>query len=175
MSDCKPCCTPVDTQVKVSDDGNTLVGDMMAYRSLVRDLQYPTFIWPNITYVVQQVCLHMHTPREPHITVVKRIIRYLCDTINHGLLLRSSPASELIVYTDVDSTHCPTHTSPPQATSCSWAPTSSPSPRISSALSLATALRSSTVLWPMACPRHPSSVDYSRSFIVLSLVPPSSL
>jgi hypothetical protein len=61
MSDCKPCSTPVDTQAKVFDD------DMMAYRSLARALKYLIFTCPDIAYAVQQVCLHMHTPREPHL------------------------------------------------------------------------------------------------------------
>jgi hypothetical protein len=30
---------------------------------------------PDITYVIQQECLHMHTPREPHLTAIKWILR----------------------------------------------------------------------------------------------------
>jgi hypothetical protein len=44
----------------------------------------------DIAYVVQQVCLHMHDPREPHLTAMKRILRYLCGTLDFGLLLRRS-------------------------------------------------------------------------------------
>jgi hypothetical protein len=50
----------------------------------------------------QPVCLHMHTPREPHLTALKRILRYLHGSLDYGLLLRSSPTSELVVYTDAD-------------------------------------------------------------------------
>jgi hypothetical protein len=46
----------------------------------------------------------MHTPRKPHLTALKRILRYLCDSLDYDLLLRPSPSptSELVVYTDVD-------------------------------------------------------------------------
>jgi hypothetical protein len=44
---------------------------------VVRALQYLTFTWPDIAYTVQQICLHMHDPREPHLTAMKRILRYL--------------------------------------------------------------------------------------------------
>jgi hypothetical protein len=39
----------------------------------------------------------MHTPWEPHLTALKRILRYLRDSLDYGLLLRPSPTSELVV------------------------------------------------------------------------------
>jgi hypothetical protein len=42
----------------------------------------------------------MHTPREPHLTALKRILRYLHGSLDYGLLLRPSPTSKLVVYTD---------------------------------------------------------------------------
>jgi len=54
----------------VSDDlkekpihNTTLFHDPHEYRSLVGALQYLTFTRPNISYVVQQVCLFMHDPK----------------------------------------------------------------------------------------------------------------
>jgi hypothetical protein len=49
----------------------------------------------------------MHTPREPHLTALKRILRYLRGSLDYGLLLRPSPTSELVVYTDDDWAGCP--------------------------------------------------------------------
>jgi hypothetical protein len=49
----------------------------------------------------------MHTPREPHLTALKRILRYLCGSLDYGLLLRPSLTSELVVYTDADWVDCP--------------------------------------------------------------------
>jgi hypothetical protein len=104
---CKPCSTPVDTQAKLSaTDGNPMT-DATDYRSLVGALQYLTFTRPDISYAVQQVCLHMHAPREPHLSAVKRILRYLRGTLDHGLLLRPSSPSELVVYTDANWAGCP--------------------------------------------------------------------
>jgi hypothetical protein len=62
---------------------------------------------PDIAYAVQQVCLHMHTPREPHHTTLKRILCYLRGSLDYGLLLRPSPTSELVVYTDANWAGCP--------------------------------------------------------------------
>jgi hypothetical protein len=70
-------------------------------------LQYLTFTRPDIVYAVQQVCLHMHDPRESHLTVMKRILRYLRGTSDYGLLLRRSRSTDLVVYTDADWVGCP--------------------------------------------------------------------
>jgi hypothetical protein len=106
MADCKPCATPVDTQGKLSAIGPP-VADPTGYRSLAGALQYLLFTRPDIAYAVQQVCLHMHDPREPHLTALKRILRYLRGTLDFGLLLRQSSTTELRVYTDADWAGCP--------------------------------------------------------------------
>jgi hypothetical protein len=107
MSDCKPCSTPVDTCAKVSADAGPPVADQTAYRSLAGALQYLTFTRPDIAYVVQQICLHMHAPREGHLVAAKRILRYLQGTISFGLVIPRSAPSQLIVYTDADWAGCP--------------------------------------------------------------------
>lgn len=66
-----------------------------------------TFTRPDIAYVVHQVCLYMHDPREPHFTALKRILRYIQGTIDHGLQLYSSPSRGLIAYFDTDWADCP--------------------------------------------------------------------
>jgi hypothetical protein len=90
----------------LSEAEGSLVADPTAYRSLAGALQYLTFIRPDITYAVQQVCLHMHDPQEPHLTALKRLLRYLRGTVDYGLLLHRSPSTELVVYTDADWAGC---------------------------------------------------------------------
>ncbi|WVZ92574.1 hypothetical protein U9M48_038625 [Paspalum notatum var. saurae] len=106
MTMCKPCSTPVDTQAKLAATGNP-VADPTTYHSLVGALQYVTFTRPDVTYAVQQVCLYMHDPREPHLMAVKRILRYLRGTADLGLSIGRSPSSFLTVYTDADWAGCP--------------------------------------------------------------------
>jgi hypothetical protein len=87
MVDYKPVSMPVDTQAKVSTKFGPPVADPTHFRSLVGALQYLTFTHPNIAYAVQQICLHMHDPREPHLTAMKRTLCYLWGTLDYGLLL----------------------------------------------------------------------------------------
>jgi hypothetical protein len=49
----------------------------------------------------------MHDPREPHLTAMKRILRYHHGAPDFGLLLRRSSGSDLVAYTDADWVGCP--------------------------------------------------------------------
>ncbi|KAK1432035.1 hypothetical protein QVD17_08921 [Tagetes erecta] len=107
MDACKPCATPVDTASKLSLTDGELLPDGSIYRSLAGALQYLTFTRPDISYAVQQVCLFMHAPREPHFNFMKRILRYLQGTIDYGIRLHASPSTSLTAYSDADWGGCP--------------------------------------------------------------------
>jgi hypothetical protein len=77
MMDCKPVSTSVDTHAKVSTTFGPPIADPTQFRSLARTFQYLTFTRSDIAYAVQQTCLHMHDLREPHLAVIKRVLRYL--------------------------------------------------------------------------------------------------
>ena len=77
ITECKPCSTPVDTNPKVAAADGAPVSDPTDFRSLAGALQYLTFTRPDITYVMQQICLHMHDPREPHLAALKWILHYV--------------------------------------------------------------------------------------------------
>jgi hypothetical protein len=82
------------------------VADSSQYCSLAGALQYLTFARSDIAYAVQQICLYMHDPCEPHLAALKRILRYLQGTLSLGLTLHHSP-TELVVYTNADWAGCP--------------------------------------------------------------------
>jgi hypothetical protein len=107
MVDYKPVSMPVDTQAKVSAESEPPVANLTHFRSLAGALEYLTFTRPDIAYAVQQICLHMHDQRKPHLTAMKHTLRYLRGTLDYGLLLRHSASSELTVYTDADWAGCP--------------------------------------------------------------------
>ncbi|GJV77739.1 ribonuclease H-like domain-containing protein [Tanacetum coccineum] len=105
MWNCNATRTPVDTESKLGSDGDP-VSDLTLYRSLAGGLQYLTFIRPDISYAVQQICLHMHDPREPHLATLKRVLCYIRGTLDHGLQLHVSSTSQLNAYTDADWAGC---------------------------------------------------------------------
>lgn len=107
MSSCKPSSTPVDAKPKLGANASQPYTDPSHYRSLAGALQYLTFTRPDITYAVQQVCLFMHDPRDEYMNALKRIVRYIHGTLDHGLHLYPSSPSTLISYTDADWGGCP--------------------------------------------------------------------
>ncbi|XP_071741310.1 uncharacterized mitochondrial protein AtMg00810-like [Rutidosis leptorrhynchoides] len=107
MVSCKPCRTPVETGAKLTANGPP-VPDPALYRSLAGALQYLTFTRPDIAYAVQQICLFMHDPRVPHLSALKRIIRYVQGTLDLGLQLFASSTTSLVAYSDADWAGCPT-------------------------------------------------------------------
>ncbi|GJR67950.1 ribonuclease H-like domain-containing protein [Tanacetum coccineum] len=107
MANCNLTRTPVDTESKLGSDRDP-ISDPTLYRSLASGLQYHTFTRPNISYAVQQVCLHMHDPREPHLAALKRVLRYVRGILDFGPQLYASITGSLVAYTDADWASCPT-------------------------------------------------------------------
>ena len=48
----------------------------------------------------------MHDPREPHLALIKRLLRYVKGTLDYRLHLRASSASSLTAYSDADWAGC---------------------------------------------------------------------
>jgi histone deacetylase 1/2 len=107
MANCKPASTPIEATPKLSAANGHPVDDGSFYRSITGALQYLTLTRPDIAYAVNQACLHMHAPHDVHWTIVKRILRYLRGTIQHGLKISASPSTDLKVYSDADWAGCP--------------------------------------------------------------------
>ena len=106
MLQCKPISTPVDTTSKLSAKSSDPVADPTEYRSIAGGLQYLTFTRPDISYAVQQICLHMHDPRANHLLLVKRVLRYIRGTTGHGLTLFRRSSNKLMAYSDADWAGC---------------------------------------------------------------------
>nr|GEV65606.1 putative polyprotein [Tanacetum cinerariifolium] len=95
-----------NTKSKLSSLG-TPISDPTLYRSLADALQYLTFSRLDIAYAVQQVCLFVHDPREPHMDALKRILQFLQGTLSEGLFIHPSSIHRLVSYTDADWAGCP--------------------------------------------------------------------
>jgi histone deacetylase 1/2 len=107
MSNCKSATTPIDTKPKVSSSTGVEVPDASFYRSIAGALQYLTLTRPDIAYTVGQICLHMHSPRDVHWNLVKRLLRYIKGTSGHGLVLHASSTTDIAAYSDADWAGCP--------------------------------------------------------------------
>ncbi|KAG8477106.1 hypothetical protein CXB51_030102 [Gossypium anomalum] len=84
----KPVNTPMVSSSQLSKDDGDRLCDPTEYRSLAGALQYVVLTRPDISYAVNRICQFMHTPTTTHMVALKRILRYLCGTLNYGLVIR---------------------------------------------------------------------------------------
>ncbi|GJT85924.1 uncharacterized mitochondrial protein-like protein [Tanacetum coccineum] len=81
MTSCDSIGTPMATKHLDADLSGTPV-DQTKYRSMVRALMYLTASRPYIVHATCYCARYQAKPTEKHLTAVKRIFRYLIDSIN---------------------------------------------------------------------------------------------
>ncbi|KAK2985281.1 hypothetical protein RJ640_009794 [Escallonia rubra] len=103
----KPVHTPMATSTHLSRYHGDPHPSPTEYRSIVGALQYLSFTRPDISFSVNKVAQFMHSPTCEHWSAVKRILRYLKDTLHFGLCLSKPPDLSLSAYSDTDWAGCP--------------------------------------------------------------------
>ncbi|XP_072075385.1 uncharacterized mitochondrial protein AtMg00810-like [Arachis hypogaea] len=86
MSEASPMPTPMISSLQLLSIGSERFEDPKLFRSVVETLQYVTITRPDLSFAVQKVSQFMHSPLLAHWKAVKRILRYLQGTKDHGLL-----------------------------------------------------------------------------------------
>nr|GEZ33813.1 retrovirus-related Pol polyprotein from transposon TNT 1-94 [Tanacetum cinerariifolium] len=84
MTSCGSVGTPIATKHLDADLSGTSI-DQTKYRSMVEALMYLTISRPDIMHTTCYCARYQAKPTEKHLTAVKRIFRYLKDTIHMGL------------------------------------------------------------------------------------------
>jgi hypothetical protein len=102
MEDYKPVGTPMVTGCKLSKYDYSPDVDQSSYRSMIGSLLYITTSRPYIMHVVGMVGRYQFAPKQIHLQVVKRIFRYLKETMNYGLRYPRNHNFQLTAYSDAD-------------------------------------------------------------------------
>ena len=77
LEDSKPISTPTIIGHKMSKNDDSAKVNQTMYKSMIGKLQYIVHNRPNIALFVEIVAIFSTNPKENHLMVVKRIIRYL--------------------------------------------------------------------------------------------------
>ncbi|KAK6122432.1 hypothetical protein DH2020_043823 [Rehmannia glutinosa] len=94
--------TPMATNVKIDKDEKGKSVDESKYRGMIGSLLYLTASRPDILHVVCLCARFQSNPKESHMSVVKRIFRYLNGTIQYGLFYPKNENFSLKGYSDSD-------------------------------------------------------------------------
>jgi hypothetical protein len=85
LTDYNSALTPMEERLKLSRDSTTGEVDAMQYRRLVGSLRYLAHTRLDLAFSVGYVSRFMQRPTTEHQQAVKRIIRYVVGTLDHGL------------------------------------------------------------------------------------------
>jgi hypothetical protein len=117
LTDCNPALTPMEERLKLSRNNTTEEVDATQYRRLVGSLHYLAHTRldlafsvgylahtrPDLAFSVSYVSRFMQRPTTEHQQVVKRIIRYVAGTLDHGFYYPRCPGeAHLVGYSDND-------------------------------------------------------------------------
>ncbi|XP_055822164.1 secreted RxLR effector protein 161-like [Solanum dulcamara] len=102
MIDAKPIDTPMGINLKFDAAGTDTTVNETMYRGIIGSLLYLTASRPDIVFSVG-MCARFHAcPKESHLKVAKRILRYLKKTKDLVLFYPSGDSFDLVGYADVD-------------------------------------------------------------------------
>ncbi|GKA58198.1 retrovirus-related pol polyprotein from transposon TNT 1-94 [Tanacetum coccineum] len=105
MEKCDTVSTPMATTKLDADLQGTPV-DQTKYHSMIGGLMYLTASRPDIAFATFVCARYQARPTEKHLKEVKRIFRYLRQSINMGLWYSKDSGFELIAYADADHAGC---------------------------------------------------------------------
>ena len=102
--DWTPECTPIPSNAKFSKadcptpaEALTMAEEQRTYRSVLATLIYfYTWTRPAIGYAVSKLCKFMHNPGHAHFALLKRLLRFMRSTRDHGLVYDFGPRNASI-------------------------------------------------------------------------------
>ncbi|KAG9450314.1 hypothetical protein H6P81_010279 [Aristolochia fimbriata] len=102
LEESKAMRTPMSTTAYVTKDEEGIPTNTSMYRSMLGSLLYLTASRPDISYNVGVCARYQSSPKESHVKLARRILRYVKGTINWGLWFSRDSNTLLAGYSDAD-------------------------------------------------------------------------
>ncbi|GJU14945.1 retrovirus-related pol polyprotein from transposon TNT 1-94 [Tanacetum coccineum] len=91
---------------KLDEDPNRTPIDPTRYQGMVGSLMYLTASRPDLVFAICMCAQYQAKPTEKHLTVIKRVFRYLKGTINMGLWCPKDTSFNLTAFADANHAGC---------------------------------------------------------------------
>ena len=108
MKNAKQMTTPISTTCYLNKDEIGQSIDIKKYRGMIGSLLYLSASRPNIMFSICMCARYQSNLKESHLSVVKRIMRYLLDIINLGLWYPKNSSYNLVGYSNSNFAGCKT-------------------------------------------------------------------
>nr|GEV63090.1 integrase, catalytic region, zinc finger, CCHC-type, peptidase aspartic, catalytic [Tanacetum cinerariifolium] len=106
MESSDPVDTPMVEKSKLDEDPQMKAVNPTHYRGMVGTLMYLTASRPDLTFVVCMCSQYQAKPTKNHLHAVKRIFKYLRETVNRRLWYPKDSSIALTAYADDDHAGC---------------------------------------------------------------------
>lgn len=94
--------SPMATTCQLQINDGEPMADPNLYRRTVGALQYACLTRPDLAFAVNKLCQFLSAPTNTHWAACKRVLRYVNDTIHHGLYITPSSDKRLQAFCDAD-------------------------------------------------------------------------
>lgn len=95
MEGCKLISTPMVSNISLSASSDVAFDNPRLYKSIVGALQYISLTRPYLSFGFNKCYQFMAISKISHWFAIKKVLRYLCGNLMHGLVLM--PSSQLVV------------------------------------------------------------------------------
>ena len=92
----------MSTTTKLSEDASGKDVKPKLYRSMIGSLLYLRVNHPDISFCVRACVRYQANPKESHLSIVKRIIRYINGTLDYGLWYSYDSSLIIVRYSNID-------------------------------------------------------------------------
>ena len=101
MWSCNSVKNPIVPGAVISKEGSRMA-DATLYKQLVGCLMYLTVTRPDLMFVVCLIARFMSDPKEEHMLIAKRVLRYIRGTVDLGIFYKRSSGLSVLGFTDSD-------------------------------------------------------------------------
>ena len=103
---CKTRKTPMDPNVKLSQDEGDLLDDPSMYRRMIGKLLYLTITRLDLSFSINRLSQFLAKPQTPHLQATYHVLQFVKSIVGQGLFYSSSSAIELKAFADSDWVAC---------------------------------------------------------------------